>query len=559
MKRKIYFLLYLQIHFFISVHAQQFTVSDSITHYHQLSDQKDYEAAAQLSFKIADFYVQKSDFVVAKKYYGYAAINANNASKSILEARAIYKEGVTEKQIAESGKLALEEEQNYLKACVKSLKKAHNLFKKANMEGSYEDVMALILGGEAEFIIGNYKESVSALKLALRYAQKNMYNDLSYKISDLLAQNYAEMDDATNEAYYSSIHKNYKDYFQSKDSLAHSVDEIEKLATTNQMQKTELELTKVEIKTKELELENQIAIADKNMAIIEQNKLERQIMVGGIGVILVFLLIAIIANQYKRRTNRKLEEQNKQILKQKSLIEKRQAELKDEKARTDALLLNILPAPVADELRRNKKVIPRYYKMVTIMFTDFKGFTTIAAQMSPGEIVRELDACFVAFDQIIEQYEQSVGKKCVEKIKTIGDGYMCAGGVPLENDTNPTDVLRIALAMKEFMEKRKREKEAKNEPFFEIRIGINTGPVVAGVVGKKKFAYDIWGDAVNLASRMESGSEAGKINISGETYKYVKDKFFFTPRGKINTKSKGEVDMYFVDGRVRYAEAKKTE
>jgi class 3 adenylate cyclase len=213
---------------------------------------------------------------------------------------------------------------------------------------------------------------------------------------------------------------------------------------------------------------------------------------------------------------------------------------------------------VADELRRNKKVIPRYYKMVTIMFTDFKGFTTIAAQMSPGEIVRELDACFVAFDQIIEQYEQSVGKKCVEKIKTIGDGYMCAGGVPLENDTNPTDVLRVALAMKEFMEKRKREKEAKNEPFFEIRIGINTGPVVAGVVGKKKFAYDIWGDAVNLASRMESGSEAGKINISGETYKYVKDKFFFTPRGKINTKSKGEVDMYFVDGRVRYAEARKT-
>ncbi|NJN26138.1 MAG: hypothetical protein HC819_09255 [Cyclobacteriaceae bacterium] len=301
-------------------------------------------------------------------------------------------------------------------------------------------------------------------------------------------------------------------------------------------------------------MENQNAIAEKNLAIIEQNKLERKLMFGGIGVIFVFLVVAIVANQYKRRTNRKLETQNKQILKQKSEIEKRQQELKAEQERTNALLLNILPAPVADELRKNKKVMPRYYKLVTIMFTDFKGFTTIAAQMSPGEIVRELDECFVAFDQIIEQYELEVQRKCVEKIKTIGDGYMCAGGVPLPNETNPEDIIKIALRVRNYMDKRRREKELRKEPFFEIRIGINTGPVVAGVVGQKKFAYDIWGDAVNVASRMESSGEAGKINISGDTYKYVKDKFFFTPRGKINAKSKGEVDMYFVDGRVKYAE-----
>jgi class 3 adenylate cyclase len=114
------------------------------------------------------------------------------------------------------------------------------------------------------------------------------------------------------------------------------------------------------------------------------------------------------------------------------------------------------------------------------------------------------------FDQIIEKYEQSVGRKCIEKIKTIGDGYMCAGGVPIENDTNPHDVVRVALALVQYMEVRKQEKVRRNEPYFEIRIGINTGPVVAGVVGKKKFAYDIWGDAVNLASRMESSGEAGK-------------------------------------------------
>lgn len=550
------FLTVLAVHFFLLGNAQDFIVSDSITAYHQLCDDKDFASAANLAFKIANYYIDSADLPIAKKFYDFAANNANKASRVALEARATFKVGMTEKQMAESGAYSMEEEQKYFKDCIKSLKRAHTLFKKGKMLGSYEDVMAVINGGEAQYIIGDYKDSSNALQIALKYAQKNRYDDLALKASMLLAQNFAELSDAANESYYQSIYKNYQEFFISKDSLVNSVGEIEKLETTNQSQKTEIELKKTEIKNKNLELENQNAIAEKNKAIIEQHKLERNLMVGGIAVILIFLVAAVIANQYKRRTNKKLEAQNKQILKQKSVIEKRQKELKAEKGRTDALLLNILPAPVADELRKNKKVIPRYYDKVTIMFTDFKGFTTIASEMTPGEIVKELDACFIAFDQIIEKYEESVGRKCIEKIKTIGDGYMCAGGVPIENESNPMDMVRVALAINEYMAKRKIEKEARNEPCFEIRIGINTGPVVAGVVGKKKFAYDIWGDAVNLASRLESSGEVGRVNISDQTYQYVKDNFFFTHRGKINAKNKGEVDMYFVDGRVKYAASK---
>jgi adenylate cyclase len=555
--RRYVFLTLVAVHIFIYSDAQDFVVSDSITAYHQLSDEEDFVAAANLAFKIANYYIDSADLAIAKKYYDFAAISANKASQDVLEARAVFKVGMTEKRMYESGAYSMEEETQYKDDCIKSFKRAHLLFKKSKLSGSYEDVMAMLNGGEVQFIVGDYKNSSSALQTALKNAQKNRYEDLALNASKLLAQNYAELDDEANESYYNSIYKNYQEFFISKDSLAQSIGAIEKLETTNQSQKTELELNKTEIKNKNLELENQNAIVEKNQAIIKQQELQSRLMVGGIGVILIFLVIAVIANQYKRKTNKKLETQNKQILKQKSLIESRQKELSEEKARTDALLLNILPAPVADELRKNKKVVPRYYKMVTVMFTDFKGFTKIASDMSPGEIVKELDACFVAFDQIIEKYENLVGRKGIEKIKTIGDGYMCAGGVPIENESNPLDMVRVALAIKDYMAKRKIEKSARNEPCFEIRIGINTGPVVAGVVGKKKFAYDIWGDAVNLASRMETSGEEGRVNISEQTYQYVKDHFFFTHRGKINAKNKGNVDMYFVDGRIKYTKQNK--
>jgi class 3 adenylate cyclase len=174
------------------------------------------------------------------------------------------------------------------------------------------------------------------------------------------------------------------------------------------------------------------------------------------------------------------------------------------------------------------------------MFTDFKDFTEVSENISAELLVAEIDYCFSAFDNIIQKYK-------IEKIKTIGDAYICAAGLPVLNFTHPVEMINAAIEIRDFMLLRKTEKEAKGEIPFEMRIGIHTGSVVAGIVGVKKFAYDIWGDTVNIAARMESSGEAGKVNISGSTYKLVKDKFNCTYRGKIQAKHKGEIDMYFVE------------
>jgi len=214
-----------------------------------------------------------------------------------------------------------------------------------------------------------------------------------------------------------------------------------------------------------------------------------------------------------------------------------------EKKRSDELLLNILPLEVADEIKETGTAKAKNYNLVTVMFTDFKDFTNIGEKMSPEQLVSEIHHCFSTFDNIIHKHG-------IEKIKTIGDAYMCAGGIPLKNNTHPEDIVNAAIEIRDFMENHKKEKIARGETPFEIRIGINTGPVVAGIVGLKKFAYDIWGDTVNLAARMEESGMVGKINISGSTCELVKDKFICTYRGKVQAKNKGEVDMYFVEPKV---------
>ena len=222
-------------------------------------------------------------------------------------------------------------------------------------------------------------------------------------------------------------------------------------------------------------------------------------------------------------------------------VHRSRAAIQKEKDRSEELLLNILPEEVAEELKAKGEAEAKLISDVTVLFTDFKGFTAMSEKLTPKELVADIHECFSAFDHIME-------KRGIEKIKTIGDAYMAAGGLPTPNTTHALDVVKAALEIRDFIAEGKARKVAAGLPYFEIRIGIHTGPVVAGIVGVKKFAYDIWGDTVNTASRMESSGEVGHVNISESTYALVKNLpgLTFTPRGKVQAKGKGEMEMYFV-------------
>lgn len=220
-------------------------------------------------------------------------------------------------------------------------------------------------------------------------------------------------------------------------------------------------------------------------------------------------------------------------------IEQQREELSSDKEKIDRLLLNILPPPIAEELKEQGYVKPVFYNSATIVFTDFVGFTKISEKLTPDQLVKELDDAFSQFDRVMDKYG-------LEKLKTIGDSYMYAGGVPVVNNTHEIDAVLGALEIQSFLEKINKEKKSEGHPVFEIRIGINTGALMAGVVGKKKFVYDVWGDSVNLASRMESSGERGQVNISESTYVRIRDFFETEHRGQIMAKNKGVVDMYFV-------------
>jgi|TARA_R110000737_G_scaffold193486_2_gene214761 adenylate cyclase len=269
----------------------------------------------------------------------------------------------------------------------------------------------------------------------------------------------------------------------------------------------------------------------KNKVIAEQQIATQKILRNSflIGSLLLLLLLFGLYHRFKfkKRANLALLELNQIVTK--------------EKKRSDELLLNILPQEIAEELKEKGHSDAQLVNEVTVLFTDFKGFTSLAEQMSATELVNDLNICFSSFDRIMEKYD-------IEKIKTIGDAYMAAGGLNSPSENSLKNTVLAAIEIQDFICKRKAEMVYKDLPAFEMRVGVHTGPVVAGIVGVIKFQYDIWGDTVNTASRMESSGEIGKVNISERTYELLRTDhdFIFEARGKIQAKGKGEMEMYFV-------------
>ncbi len=260
--------------------------------------------------------------------------------------------------------------------------------------------------------------------------------------------------------------------------------------------------------------------AEKDRQKIKLGENQRNMFAGGVVFFIIVSILAYRNFRNQKQLNRLLDEAKK---------------------RSDHLLLNILPAETAEELKLTGKAKAKRFDEVTVMFTDFKNFTQASERMSAEDLVKEINFYFSEFDNIISRYN-------IEKIKIIGDSYMCAGGLPVANETHAHDIVLAAVELQKFMLSQVLARKERDVSYFELRIGIHTGPVVAGIVGHKKFAYDIWGDTVNTASRIENAGEENKINISGETYERVKNHFTCTYRGKVDAKNKGQIDMYFVDG-----------
>jgi adenylate cyclase len=330
-----------------------------------------------------------------------------------------------------------------------------------------------------------------SLALAKQYGLKDQISDANLKLSEL----YDRLGDPAKSLPYYKAHITYRDSV----SNIKSVEQIADLRTDFEVSKKQTELD-----------------------LLHQQKRNQQIIVIATSIALVLIFLLALG-----------------LFRQNTFIKKNNHIIQEEKNRSDALLLNILPEETAQELKQNGKVRAQRFESVTVLFTDFIGFTQYAENLTPEKVVEIVDFYFSKFDSIIEKYD-------LEKIKTVGDSYMCAGGLPFPTENHAFKMVQAAFEIAEFVNDVK-EINPENEVRFDIRIGINTGPVVAGIVGTKKFVYDIWGDTVNIASRMESKSEPGRVNVSKNTYEIIKDTFNCEYRGEVEVKNKGVMQMYFVD------------
>ena len=370
-------------------------------------------------------------------------------------------------------------------------------------EAKLELIRPLLGMAQTYSLMGDDKMALNAFDEARKTAVEIGSN---YELKDSyrgIANTYAKMDDFENAFKYQTLFSDIKDTLFN----AETDDKIKGLQFTYEMDKKQSE---IDLLTKDKQLQE---------VSLQKNRIAKNAFL--VGLLLILIITFIIFRNYLAKVKI-----NKILDRQKEEIEK--------------LLLNILPKKIAKELQENGTAKSRDYESVTVLFTDFKDFTQISADLTPVELVTELNDYFTAFDDIVEKYN-------LEKIKTIGDSYMCAGGLPAKNNSHPFDTIRAAMEMQRYACEKNKLRELKAKTKWELRAGINTGPIMAGVVGKKKYAYDIWGSTVNVASRMETAGEPGKVNISADTYELVKDKFKCHHRGKVSAKNVGEIDMYFVE------------
>ncbi len=446
---------------------------------------------------------------------------------------------------------------------------------KKDYQRAVETVLsAMDLAEKAKYEYGKYK-SYKALELLYRDAGKPMLS-AKYKVKAINSQakleeiNYERDEKERLEKIEKEkvIRQQQEQLQREQEELKRKMDEIVNLENDKTISKSELERRKLEIQRKQLDIENkrqtisiqnqtinsantqlfltmqeletqklQAKVIEDSLAITKQNEelanneIEKQTLINYLLILGISGFIVLAAFFYRMYTVKKGIQ---------DLLMQKNGEIENEKKRSDDLLLNILPQEVAEELKRTGKYESRYFDKVTVMFTDFKDFTKISELVTPKKLVEDIDFIFRAFDEIMERNE-------LEKIKTIGDAYLCVSGLPDTTTHNPMNVLRAATEIQDFIKDLIEIKRKENQPFFDIRIGIHTGPLVAGIVGAKKFAFDIWGDTVNTAARMEQNCEPGKINLSGSTFKEVLTKIEYTYRGKVEAKNKGEIDMYYLN------------
>lgn len=374
----------------------------------------------------------------------------------------------------------------------------------------------------SENIDGQLEIAQSALGLGNTYALKGDTREalLFYKRAEALANKLNSLYEL--KSAYQGLASTYAktgDYGQAyiyQNLMTELKDSLYNVETDKRLSEVQFDF---DIQKKQAE----INLLTKNRALqqaeLNKQRILRNSLIGGLLLILIIAFMLFRNSRIKSRTNKLLDQQ---------------------KAKIESLLSNMLPEEVAKELQRDGQATPKYYDTVSVLFSDFKNFTQMADALSPQDIVLELNTYFMAFDDIIEKYG-------LEKIKTIGDAYMCAGGIPVIDDSHPLKIIKASLEIQQYIKTRNELKRETGHPPWELRIGIHTGPVVAGVVGRKKYAYDIWGSTVNTASRMESNGEPGRVNISADTYDIVKDQYLCTYRGKILAKNVGEIDMYFVE------------